>query len=337
MKYKKFLIVGAGFSGAVLARELATHGHTIQIVEQRDHIAGNAYDYVNELGIRIHKFGPHIFHTNNKRVVDWLKPFVEWIPYQHIVEGLLEDGSYVPIPPNQITRDKIGAENIVDIIFRPYSEKMWSRKLEELSPDIINRVQIKDSICPLYFPNDKYQFMPKYGYTKVIENILDHPHISVSCSQSFEKCMIDEYDHCFSSQAIDEYYDFKYGELPYRSIKFQHTNIPMPKALPLPTINFTHSGAFTRVTEWKNYPNHGENPHHTTLTFEEPCDYRDNNMERYYPVKDLDGKNAATYKKYRAIRNDKMTFIGRCGLYSYLDMHQAINTSLQLAKKINAL
>lgn len=336
MHKNHFLIVGAGFSGAVLARELADNGNRVHVIDKRSHIAGNAYDYMNDLGLRVHKYGPHIFHTNNQRVVDWLKPYATWIPYKHVVEGMLEDGNYVPIPPNTITKRILGEENIVDVIFRPYSEKMWGRKLEELSPDIVNRVKIKDTDCPFYFPNDAFQFMPEYGYTQIVKNILNHPLINVSLSYQFEKSMLEKYDHCFSSQAIDEYYEYEFGELPYRSIKFTHVNLPLPHALPMPTVNFTHSGKFTRVTEWKNYPNHGVNPYNTTLTFEEPCCYKDNDMERYYPVKDIDGSNAKIYQKYRGILNEKVTFIGRCGLYSYLDMHQAINASLQLAKRVNA-
>ena len=175
--------------------------------------------------------------------------------------------------------------------------------------------------------------MPKHGYTEMVKRILDHKNIKVFVNKSFLKSMEENYDHVFSAQPIDEYYDFKLGELPYRSIKFKNITLNFPALLPVPTVNFTNDGKYTRVTEWKKYPNHGDNEYQTILTFEEPCDYKDNNFERYYPVKDIESKNRELYERYRKINNPKVTFIGRCGLYVYLDMHQAINSSLATAKK----
>lgn len=325
------LIVGAGFSGAVIARELAEAGFSITIIDKRNHIAGNAFDYNNELGIRIHKYGPHLFHTNNEKVYDWLSKFTEWIPYKHKVKALLDDGRYVTLPVNKETKNIVGEKNIVDTFIRPYSEKMWGVKLEELDPQILSRVPIRDDDNEYYFPNDEFQVMPKHGYTKLFHNILDHSNIEVILNTEFNKNMVANFEHIFNSMPIDEYYDFCYGELPYRSIKFTNINLPMPKVLPETVVNFTHDGPQTRVTEWKNVPNHGITNNWTTLTYEEPCDYKQNNMERFYPVKDINGHNRELYKKYAEISNLKMSFIGRLGMYSYLDMHQCINAALSIS------
>tara|TARA_B110000259_G_scaffold122203_1_gene138618 strand:+ start:238 stop:1236 length:999 start_codon:yes stop_codon:yes gene_type:complete len=329
----KYLVVGAGFSGAVIARELAEAGHTVRVVEARNHVAGNAYDYVNTDGIRVHEYGPHLFHTNNKEVYDWLGKFTEWVPYQHKVKALLDDGRYATLPVNRETKDMVGEENVLDIFFRPYTKKMWGMELDELNPDIINRVPIRDDDNELYFPNDEYQAMPKDGYTALVENILDHENIQVMLETSYDKDCNWMYDHVFNSMPIDQYFNYKHGYLPYRSIKFRTITLPIPRALPTTTVNFTHDGPQTRVTEWKNIPGHGDNKYNTTLTFEEPCDYVDNNFERYYPVKDRDGKNRELYQQYRNEQPGNMTFIGRCGLYAYLDMHQAINSALATVRK----
>lgn len=325
---KKILIVGAGFSGAVVARELAEAGYKTTIIDKRNHIAGNSYDYENELGIRIHKYGPHLFHTNNKKVYDWLSKFTEWTPYKHKVKALLDDGRYVTLPVNKETKNIVGEKNIVDTFIRPYSEKMWGMKLEELDPQILNRVPIRDDDNEYYFPNDEYQVMPKQGYTHLFNNILKHRNIEVLLNTDFSKDMEDNFEHIFNSMPIDEYYNFCYGELPYRSIKFTNINLPMPRVLPETVVNFTHNGPQTRVTEWKKISNHGITNTWTTLTYEEPCDYKDNNLERYYPVKDNSGNNKKLYDKYKTIENIKTTFIGRLGLYAYLDMHQCINNAL---------
>ena len=330
----RILIVGAGFSGAVIARECAAAGHLVKVIDKRDHIGGNAYDYTDSNGIRIHKYGPHLFHTNNQKVVQWLSQFTEWVPYQHKVKAQLNDGTYVTLPVNKETKEIVGEENVLDIFFRPYTKKMWGKTLDELDPSIINRVPIRDDDNELYFPNDEYQMMPKNGYTEIFKNIFNHSNIEVECNVEFHQSMEEEYDYVFNSMPIDMYFNYDYGELPYRSIKFHNVTLQQPKVLPTGTVNFTHDGPYTRVTEWKNIPAHGTNDYTTVLTYEEPCDYKDNNYERYYPVKDLEGTNRETYKKYKdKVNEDKMTFIGRCGMYVYVDMHQAISSALATARR----
>lgn len=328
----KCLVVGAGFSGAVVARELAEAGCAVEIIETRNHVAGNAYDYINSHCIRVHKYGPHLFHTNNKKVYDYLGRFTEWVPYKHKVKALLGDGRFVTLPVNRQTRDIVGDDNIIDVFFRPYTKKMWGMEIEELNPDIVNRVPVRDDDNEFYFPDDYFQAMPKYGYTNMVENILDHKNIQLSLNTPYEKKMNLSHNYVFNSMPIDQYFDFKYGYLPYRSICFETVTLPIPVALPSTTVNFTHDGPQTRVTEWKNIPCHGFNKYNTTLTFETPCCYTDNNFERYYPVKDADGVNRALYQKYKKEHSGNVIFIGRCGLYAYLDMHQAVNSALSTAR-----
>jgi len=329
----RILIVGAGFSGAVIARELAEAEHIIDVIDQRDHIAGNCYDYTNEHGIRIHKYGPHAFHTNNKEVVDWLEKFGKWEHFELNVKAQLSDGSYITFPLKKSEADQWSDEEIINIFFKPYSEKMWGIPFEQLNKNIISRIPKRTDDSEDYFPNDKYKMLPINGYTSIFENIFDHKNITISLNTKFDKSMEKNYDHVFNSMAIDEYFDYCHGELPYRSLKFNNVTLPLTKVLPSHTVNFTHTGKYTRIVEWKNWDHHGDNPHCTTLTYEEPCDYKDNNMERYYPVKDIEGKNREIYKLYRDMVSSNMTFIGRCGQYVYVDMHQAISSALAVAKK----
>lgn len=330
------LIVGAGLSGVVIARELAIAGHQVKVIDKRDHVAGNAYDFTNQYGIREHKYGPHLFHTNNKEVYDYLAQFTTWVPYRHKVKAQLDDGRYVTLPVNKETKEIVGEENVLDIFFRPYTKKMWGVELDDLNPDIINRVPIRDDDNEYYFPNDEYQAMPKDGYAAMVLNMLLHKNIKLSLNTEYDHEMDKEYDHVFNSMPIDQWFGFKHGELPYRSIMFDTFSLPMNRSLPSATVNFTHDGAYTRVTEWKNIPCHGDNKYITTLTFERPCDYRENNHERYYPVKDKNGENRALYEKYKSEIPEHMTFIGRCGLYAYLDMHQAVNSALATVRKFLA-
>jgi len=332
----KILVIGAGFTGATIARQLADRGYEIEVVDSRDHIGGNAYD-TTQNGIRYHKYGPHIFHTNNQKVFDWLSEFTLWRKYHHQVYAIDPDGKYMPFPPNRETWLDYGKnkEKLIDVFFRPYTKKMWGMELEEITPDILNRVPIDTDSFTNYYFNDKFQYMPKHGYTEIFNRILDHKNIKIILNTTIknDENLNKYYHYVFNCSPIDDWYNYDFGELPYRSIKFYHMLIPSPKFYSVSTVNFTHDGRFTRCTEWKNFPNHGTDDYNTLLTYEEPCDYKSNNMERYYPVKDIKGKNREIYKKYASLDHGNMMFVGRCGQYVYIDMDQAINSGLQIAEK----
>jgi UDP-galactopyranose mutase len=332
-KNNNILIVGAGLSGATIARELAENGYEVLIIDKKQHIAGHCFDFISSDGIRIHKYGPHIFHTSNQLVIDWLKKFTKWVNYEHKVLAKLNNGETVPFPPNIETLKSVGYDDLIDTFYRPYTEKMWGKSLEELNPKIINRVPIRSDDEDRYFPKDKFQKLPYEGYTKLVENILTHPSIKIQLNTCFDESMQKDVLHTFNSMPIDEYFNFCFGELPYRSIKFHHRTLDKRKENSNSVINFTDKSKYTRETEWKNFPAHGNNPFKTQLTKEEPCDYRDNNFERYYPIIDADGENRKKYNKYKKIIPKNTTFIGRCGQYVYIDMDQAISSSLALSRK----
>lgn len=374
---KKILVVGAGFAGSVIARELAEAGYYITIIDSRNHIAGNCYDYIDACGIRVHQYGPHIWHTNNETAHTWFSKFTDWIPYKHRVQAKLENGLYVPLPINYKSinfalglqlKNNEEAENFLktereipyfdwslansyesicarlgkrlcDIFFAPYTKKMWGIELQDLDGSVAGRVSIDFQDDPLYFPNDKFQFMPKDGYTNAFNNILSHENIKIRLNTPFEYEMESEYYHIFNCMPIDVYFKYEYGKLPYRSLKFHSVTTKEPSGFPVPTVNFTTQKLpYTRVTDWKKYPNAGESPY-TIITYEEPCCYTQNNEERYYPVKDLGRKNISIYHKYKELANktkNNMTFCGRQGTYTYTDMHQAINMSLITSKKFIA-
>lgn len=318
------LVVGTGFSGSVIARELADKGYNVTIIDGRSHIGGNCYDEVIN-GVRVHKYGPHLFHTNNAKVVDWLSKFTEWVEYRHKVKAYF-NGEFLTLPPNRRTQEILG-DKLFDVLYAPYTLKMWGTL--EVDKKILDRVKVRDDDNELYFPNDLYQYLPKDGYTKVFENILNHPNITVQLNTLYHKSLETVYDKIFNSMAIDEYYDYCYGELPYKSIKFHHTDT-IDFKMPTAVVNFTDDSKFTRVTNWSMLPSHGGGE---LYTLEEPCDYKENNYERYYPVKDMDNNNKVVYNKYKSIHNNKVTFIGRCGLYTYLDMDMAIASSLSIANQ----
>jgi UDP-galactopyranose mutase len=363
----RILIVGCGFAGATFARELAESGWQIDMIDQRSHIGGNAFDEVDAKGIRIHRYGPHLFHTSNTRVVDWLCRFGEFVPYEHRVQAQLSDGRYVPLPVNRQTiNDVFGltlrdgesvraflrtqardipnpanageylAANIgnllTDLFFRPYTKKMWGLELEDMDASVVKRIPLRYDDEDRYFPNDSVQIMPRHGYTRVFENILDHPRISITLNQSFDKKILPGYAHCFNSMPIDQFFDERFGPLAYRSIRFHHRTILFDEGRGnAPTINFTDDGPLTRETDWSRLPFHVvKRGLSKTLTREEPCDYLDNALERYYPLKTSDGRYNLAYGRYKALAmgESKVSFIGRCGTYQYLDMHQVINQSL---------
>lgn len=325
----RILVVGAGFAGAVAARELAERGHQVDVIDRRDHIAGNAYDEVNEHGIRVHRYGPHLFHTSNQRVVDWLSRFTEWTPYEHHILARLPSGDHVPFPPNLNTVDQLGQDNIWPVLFEPYSRRMWGEHFGELHASVLDRVRVRQDRDDRAF-RDSFQAMPRDGYTAMFERMLDHDLIRVKLSAAFDHAMEDQYDHVYNSMAIDEYYGYRYGALPYRSLRFhvRHEKTGLPAA----TVNFTTDSDYTRVTEWQKISGHGNNLDITTLTYEEPCDWQVTG-ERHYPI--ITQHNRELYQRYRDISNPRTTFIGRCGGYVYLDMHQVVSSTLSLLTSRN--
>lgn len=335
---KNILIIGAGLSGLTIARILAENGFEVTIVEARNHIAGNCFDYMDDNGFLIHKYGPHLFHTSSEKAWKFVSQYSNWIEYKHKVRALLADGTYVTLPVNKNTAQIVGKENVIDIFFRPYTRKMWNLDLEEVSPDILKRVPIRDDENELYFPNDIYQALPEEGYTNLCKNIINHPNIKVFLNSKFVRNpgIEDNYIKIFNSMPIDEYYDFCYGKLPYRSIKFHLQTINAERLLPVATINFTNDGPYTRMTEWKLIPNckvTPKNKYITAITVEEPCYDYENNMERYYPINDKDGINQEKYNRYKSIGNEKIEFIGRCGTYKYINMDKAFDLAIGIAEK----
>ena len=375
MRDAAILIVGAGFSGCVYARCLADAGIPVHVIDKRPHVGGNAYDEVAASGVRVHRYGPHLFHSANKRVLEWVHRFGDWTPFTHRVKALLPSGRLAPMPINldtvnmvfdksftngadveaflasvalKIERPQNAAEHLyanigtelTDLFFRPYTKKMWALDLEDMSAAVVKRVPIRADLRDTYFPDSDVQIMPKNGYTAFFESVLEHPLISVALETPFDHAMLENVEHCFASLPIDEFYKFSEGELPYRSIRFHHRIEAADAATPPwnddtldhSVVNFTDSGPFTRETAWHLLPGHlvdDQDLRHYTR--EEPCDYKDNGYERYYPVKTADGRNEAIYQRYVAAAAgdaERVTFIGRCGTYRYLDMDQVISQSL---------
>ena len=360
------LVVGAGFAGAVYARILADHGVSVDVIDRRSHVGGNAYDELSSAGVKLHRYGPHLLHTSSKRVVDWLSTFGPFVSYEHRVEALLPNQRYAPLPINRSTINlvfdcELRTENdvrvflasqstpcdaprnaaeylhsrvgktLTNLFFRPYTRKMWGLDLEDVDASVVKRIPLRLDDEHRYFPDDRFQLLPEHGYAALFENILNHRLIKVCLDTPFHPTFLTGYRHCFNSMAIDEFFDEVYGPLQYRSIRFHHREEPVKYARgTAAVINFTDDGIYTRETDWSRLPKHGGNTLCKTITLEEPCDYLANDRERYYPIKDSDGSNDAIYRRYRqrAATETNITFIGRCGTYRYLDMDQAINQAL---------
>ena len=378
---KRVLVVGAGFAGAVYARELAQAGFEVDVLDRRGHIGGNAYDELCSTGQLVHRYGPHLFHTNNETVVRWLQRFAVFVPYQHRVQALLADGRRVPLPVNRTTINQVFGLHLrnehavrqflrsqaeadpspanaaafmnasigrvlTDLFFRPYTRKMWALELEELDVSVVKRIPIRFDDESRYFPNDRFQMLPRDGYARLFETVLDHPRITVALNQVFDAALLGGYAHCFNSMPIDEFFDFRFGPLPYRSIRFHHeTRVARAGTEDAATVNFTDDGPLTRETDWSLLSSRTapDGVMKTgaikvgamkTVTREEPCDYLANDLERYYPVKTSDGRYQAIYARYKALADATpgISFIGRCGTYQYLDMHQVVNQSLAHAR-----
>jgi UDP-galactopyranose mutase len=357
-----YLIVGAGFAGSVLAERLASQANKkILILDKRDHIAGNAYDYYNNDGILIHKYGPHIFHTNSKEVFSYLDQFTEWRPYEHKVLASV-DGQLVPIPINlntinklyglnlnssqveeffaskaeSITRVKTSEDVVVSKVgrelyekfFRGYTRKMWELDPSELDASVTARVPTRTNRDDRYF-TDTFQAMPLYGYTAMFQKMLSHPNIKVMLNTDYKE-VIDIIPHkkLIYSGPVDAYFDYCYGKLPYRSLEFKFETIDQEYFQQTGTVNYPNEQAFTRISDFKYIT--GQKHPKTSIVYEFPKAEGD----PYYPVPRPE--NAEIYKKYQQLA-DTMTntyFVGRLATYKYYNMDQVVAQALTLFKKI---
>jgi UDP-galactopyranose mutase len=358
------LVVGCGVSGATLARFLADAGEPVTVIEAKGHIAGNSFDYFDQ-GICVHKYGAHVFHTQNKGVWDFLSRFCRWNPYQHKVCGLI-DGQFVPIPFNLNSlralfprkkaerleekllenfglnrkvpildlREKDDrdlrelAQYIYEKIFLEYTAKQWGETPDKLDPLVTGRVPVHVSRDDRYF-QDKYQGIPIGGYTAMIKNMLDHAKIRVRLKTPYSPSM--KAERLFWTGAIDEFFGFKYGELPYRSERFDFITLPYRKFQEVAVVNYPNNYDFTRIGEYKHFLN--DQSDKTIVSYEYPEPFARGKNERYYPISN--GRTAELYNRYLALAREEKDafFFGRLGDYKYYDMDAAVARSLELAGK----
>ena len=359
-----FLVVGAGFAGSVAARRLASAGARVHLIDRRFHVGGNAYDEYDSHGLLVHRYGPHIFHTNSAPVVDYLSKFTEWRPYEHRVLASI-DGKLVPFPVNRITLnmlygldlDEAGAEAFLDRarlprspiltsedvvldavgrdlyekFFRGYTRKQWGLDPSELSAAVCGRVRFHAGADDRYFP-DWFQAMPRDGYTGMFEKMLDHPKISCELGADFAGARGRIHaGHIVFTGPIDAYFDWRLGRLPYRSLRFEHEHLAgVGRFQPVATVNYPNHLPFTRITEFKHLT--GQDHPGTSIVREFPQP----GGEPYYPIPTPD--NIRLYKRYEELaRAEKdVTFVGRLAQYRYLNMDQAVAAALKAADGVLA-
>jgi UDP-galactopyranose mutase len=358
-----YMIVGAGFAGSVLAERLAAgSGKKVILVDRRPHIGGNAYDCHNADGILIHKYGPHIFHTNSKDVFDYLSRFTAWRQYQHRVRASV-DGMLVPVPINldtvnalyglslnsqQLTQffaeraerresvktsedvivGKVGRE-LYDKFFKHYTRKQWGLDPSELDAQVTARVPVRNNRDDRYF-TDTYQAMPLHGFTRMFEKMLDHPNIKILINCDFREVRnIIPHRELIYTGPIDSFFDFRFGKLPYRSLEFKFETLNKEQHQPVAVVNYPNDYAYTRVTEFKHLT--GQEHPRTSLVYEYPVP---DNGDPYYPVPQP--QNAVLYKKYEALADatPNVHFAGRLGTYRYYNMDQVVAQALSLYSRI---
>src|SRR4028118_1010859 len=357
-----YLIVGAGFAGSVLAERLANgSGKKVLICDRRPHIAGNAFDFYNDDGILIHKYGPHIFHTNSKEVFDYLSDFTEWRSYQHRVLAMV-DGMLVPMPINLDTINKLYGLNLTafevekffesvaekrehirtseDVVvskvgrelyekfFRNYTRKQWGLDPSELDKSVTARVPTRTNRDDRYF-TDTYQAMPLHGFTRMFENMLNHPNIKVMLNTDYRE--IQKVIPCREmvyGGPVDEFFEMRYGKLPYRSLEFKHETHNKQVFQSAPVVNYPNEQLYTRITEFKYLT--GQEHSKTSIVYEFPRAEGD----PYYPVPRPE--NAEIYKKYKALADATpgVYFVGRLATYKYYNMDQCVAQALTVYKQI---
>ena len=359
-----YLIVGAGFAGSVLAERLASGSKKkVLICDKRNHVGGNAYDHYNDVGILVHKYGPHIFHTNSREVFEYLSRFTEWRPYQHRVRASV-DGQIVPIPINLDTINSLYGLNLTsfevaqffkkvaepceqirtseDVVvstvgrelyekfFRNYTRKQWGLDPSELDASVTSRVPTRTNRDDRYF-TDTYQAMPLHGFTRLFENMLDHPNIQVLLNCDYREIEKEiPFKEMIYTGPIDSYFDYRYGKLPYRSLKFKHETHDIAQYQTAPVVNYPNEQLYTRVTEFKYLT--GQEHAKTSVVFEFPQGEGD----PYYPVPQK--QNGELYQKYRTLADETpgVHFVGRLATYKYYNMDQIVAQALTTyAKMVN--
>ena len=358
------LIVGAGFSGSVLAERFAAAGHqNVLLVDRRPHVGGNAYDRHNAAGILIHQYGPHIFHTNSEEVFSYLSRFTTWRPYEHRVRVSI-DGRLVPMPINRATLNLLyglkleteadaaaflakqaepcetlrTSEDVVvssvgrdlyERFFRGYTRKQWGLDPSQLDKSVAARVPARTNTDDRYF-TDKIQAMPRQGFTRMFENMLDHPKIRLELGVDFAQLGDDAVADCIVyTGPIDEFFGYRFGKLPYRSLKFRHETLDKEWLQPVAVVNYPdESVPYTRITEYKHLT--GQTAKQTSITYEFPSSTGDS----YYPIPRPE--NQALFKRYEALARETrdVVFAGRLGTYRYYNMDQVVGQALSIWRKM---
>lgn len=357
------MVVGAGFAGAVMAERLASQaGKRVLVVDRRPHIGGNAYDRLDAAGVLIHQYGPHIFHTNSAEIFDYLSQFTRWRPYEHRVLAEV-DGQQVPFPINRTTINalyglnltteaevtaflKLRAEAAGEIVtsedvvvaavgrelyetfFRGYTRKQWGLDPAQLDKAVAARVPARTNTDDRYFV-DRFQAMPADGYTAMFTRLLDHPNIEVLLDSDYRDVrQTYPHDHLVYTGPIDEYFDYRYGKLPYRSLRFEHETLDQEWLQKVAVVNYPDEAVpFTRITEYKHLT--GQQHERTSITREYPCAEGD----PYYPVPRPE--NQALFKRYEALADQEsgVTFVGRLATYRYYNMDQIVGQALATFRK----
>lgn len=376
---KEILIAGAGFSGSVAARILAEKGYKVTVHEQRSTIGGNAFDE-NINGIISQKYGPHIFHTSNKEVVDFLSKYTEWFDYKHSVKGMI-DGKLVPIPFNLTSLETLfdtnSANHIKEVLFKEiglgqkvpvmqlkkhkdkeiqklgdyvfnkvfynYTLKQWEMEPTKLNPTIMERVPVNVSYQDMYFPNDLYQIMPKYGFTHIFENMLNHPNIKVKLNSNILDSLTFENDGIYYkgkvfegevifTGCIDELFNYKYGKLPYRTLDFEFETHNITSYQEASVVNYPNEEAYTRISEFSKFTcKPVEN--YTIIVKEYPRSHKLGDIP-YYPIEIKE--NISLYQKYLDLskKYPNLHLLGRLANYKYINMDLAVQNALDLANSL---
>ncbi len=376
-----YLIVGSGFAGSVIAERIANVlNKKVLIIEKRNHIGGNCYDYKDENGIIIHKYGPHLFHTNDKQVFDYLSNFTDWNIYHHKVLAFI-DGKKVPIPFNfntieqlfpstlakklqekLLSRYKYGskvpilelkkeedkdlkflADFVYEKVFKNYTAKQWNMKPEDIDPEVTARVPVFIGKDDRYF-NDKYQAIPKDGYTKIFERMLKHPNIKLMLNTDYKEVIDIDFEnkkiYFFGNEfkgkliftgMIDELFNYKFGKLPYRSLDLRFETIEKEQFQEVATVNYPNDYNFTRITEFKHI--HPAKTEKTTILKEYPKEYKEGDTP-YYPV--FTPENRQKYNQYRELLTDfeQIVPVGRLADYRYYDMDDIVKKALEVFENL---